>query len=349
MTLQRRLTLSYAVILTGCLLVLGAAMYYEFVIEYPRTRQTAGFSMTQEVLEVVGVGIPAILLGIAGGWFLVRRGLSPIIKLTSAAERLQEGHLHELLPRSHNRDEIDRLTEVLNEFTARLRGSVEQMREFTFHASHELKTPLTIMRGELEMALRDDFAKADPHALLASQLEEIRRLSRIVESLTLLAKADARLLHLEKKRVPLLGLVKASVEDAETLAVNHRVSLLAGEECVALGDQDRLRQLLLNLTDNALKYNFPAEGTVDFSLVASQGQAVLTIANSGPGLTEEQCAKAFDRFYRGDASHASHIEGSGLGLSLCRWIAEAHEGRISIESRLNGLTVLTVTLPLAPD
>ena len=346
MTLRRRLTVSYAVVLTGCLLLMGAAAYYEFVVEFQDHGHEPGFSMTWEVMEVVlGAGIPALAIGVLGGWWLVRRSLRPIAELTAAAERLHEGNLQELLPRSRNGDEIDRLSEVLNDFTGRLGASVGQMREFTFHASHELKTPLTIMRGELEVALRDDFSKADPRALCVSQLEEIRRLSRIVESLTLLAKADASLLRLDRQVIPLHELVKEAVDDADTLSEGQVVRIGRCDECAIPGDRDRLRQLLLNLVDNAVKYNTPGGGTIRFSLAREEGRVVCRIVNSGPGLAEENCAKVFDRFYRGGSAHPKPIEGSGLGLSLCRWIAEAHGGSIDFRSSAGGDTTVTLILP----
>ncbi len=352
MTLRGRLVRFYALSVTLWLVAVGGAIYFEFVIE----PASAGIVFRGAEPEDTAVGemweviffaaLPAAVLAGIGGWWVLRRGLAPVQALTVAAEALHEGNLHERLPRTHNGDEIDRLSEVLNTLVGRLGASLNQMREFTLQASHELKTPLTIMRGELETALRLNFSQADPQALCASQLEEIRRLTRIVDSLTLLAKADAGLLQLESKPVDLAALVEAGAEDADILAEGRvAVKLERCEPCTVQGDRDRLRQLILNLVDNAVKFS-PPGGAVTLALDMAEGLARLRVANTGPVLPPEEAARVFDRFYRAGHDRHSATPGSGLGLSLCQWIVKAHGGTITFQSTAPGVNTVEVVFPV---
>ena len=252
------------------------------------------------------------------------------------------------IPRSGNGDELDRLTEVFNSMTTRLDGSFKQIREFTLHASHELKTPLTILRGELETALHDEAASPVQKERIASQMDEIERLAKIVDGLTLLTRADAGQIALKEEPVPLDELVRECVADAKILSQpqNIEVRLETCAVCHVKGDRHRLRQLLLNLADNAVKYNQPG-GLIKLGL-APEGAAVrLDISNTGPGLAPELQARVFERFFRGDASHNSKVEGCGLGLSIARWIVQAHRGKIQFASQPGQVTTVTVWLPAA--
>ena len=213
--------------------------------------------------------------------------------------------LRDPLPRTGNGDELDRLTEVFNGMLARLDDSFNRTREFTLHASHELKTPLTILCGETETGLRDESLSAAERERAASLLDELRRLARIVDGLTLLAKADAGQVALKLEPVRLDELVRDNFADAQILAEPHgiQVELAACEEITVRGDRHRLRQLLLNLADNAVKYNQP-QGRVTMSLRRAGGTAEFTIANTGAGIPPEVLPRVFDRFYRGDPAHS---------------------------------------------
>lgn len=262
-------------------------------------------------------------------------------------ERLHIHNLQEPLPRTGNGDEVDRLSEVLNATNARLEKAFNQIREFTLHASHELKTPLAILHGEIETALNDPATTVAQREAYASQLDEIQRLSKIVEGLTLLAKADAGQVVLAQEPVRLDELVRDSFADAQILAQPKQISvtLAACDEVMVRGDRHRLRQLLLNLTDNAIKYNQP-DGRVDIALKRKDGTAELTIANTGLGIPAPILPRIFDRFYRGDESHNGEVEGCGLGLSIAQWIVKAHGGDIQITSAPERLTTVSVKLPL---
>ena len=302
----------------------------------------------EEIVEIMlWISIPAVFLSIGGGWWLMRKALAPVAALTQAAERIDERNLGDQLPRTRNGDELDRLTEVLNRMTARLHDSFTRIREFTLHASHELKTPLTILCGETETVLRDELLTPAQREHCASQLEELRRLTRIVDGLTLLAKADAGLIRLELAPLRLDELVRDALADTRILALSSgiRVELTACEEMTVRGDPHRLRQLLLNLADNAVKYNHP-RGAITMALHRAGDTAEFSIANTGPGIPPKSLPRVFDRFFRGDSAHSSDVEGCGLGLSIAQWIVSAHHGTVTIESVPSQLTTVTVRLPL---
>jgi len=230
---------------------------------------------------------------------------------------------------------------------ARLDDSFNRIREFTLHASHELKTPLTILCGEIETALRDESLTPAERDRYASQLDELRRLARIVDGLTLLAKADAGQVTLTLEPIRLDELVRDNFADTQILAEPQqiRVELTGCEEISVCADRHRLRQLLLNLADNAVKYNQP-QGRVTMNLHRVNGAAEFVIANTGPGIPPESLPRIFDRFYRGDPAHGNEVDGCGLGLSIAQWIISAHHGTIRVESAPSQLTTVTVRLPL---
>ncbi|MSU57282.1 MAG: HAMP domain-containing histidine kinase [Pedosphaera sp.] len=350
MTIRTRLSLWYATIMFISLLVMGVLTYEQFAPEpdRPAKKQAADKEDFQEALaNILWCGIPAALLALAGGWFLMRRALTPVAALTAAAGQVNESNLRRQLPRSGNGDELDRLTEVFNAMTARLDGSFQRVREFTLHASHELKTPLTIMHGELETELRDEKLAAAQREQRVSQLDEVQRLSKIVDGLTLLTKADAGQVQLVAEPVRLDEVVRETFADAQILAEPRgvKVELTACEELTVRGDRHRLRQLLLNLADNAIKYNAP-RGDVKLALRHAGDAAEFTIANTGAGIPPELLPKVFDRFFRGDASHNAEVDGCGLGLSIAQWIVSAHGGSIRIASAPAISTIVTVRLPL---
>jgi len=351
MTIRIQLAFWYSVVLLVGLLVIAGWTYYEMVFEHPsitKALATEGHTPLEEFWEIMFYGgLPAVVLALVGGWFLMGRVLKPLATLTSAMERVQLNTLGEPLPRKGNQDELDRLTEVFNRMITRLNDSLSRIREFTLHASHELKTPLTIMHGEIEIMMSDPAVTPAQREVLVSQLDEIQRLSKIVEGLSLLAKADAGQVALAEENVRLDEIVQDSFTDAVILAQPQRISVTLNscEKLILHGDRHRLRQLLLNLTDNAIKYNQP-EGRVEIGLVRKSQKAELTIANTGKGIPAVVLGRVFDRFFRGDESHNSEIEGCGLGLSIAEWIVKAHGGSIQIASEPEKLTTVTVRLPL---
>lgn len=357
MRIRTRLTLWYAGIILLSLTAMAWLSYRHFAPE-PKSieeriadlkEDAADSSDLREVWSILlWCGLPAGLLAIVGGWWIARKSLAPIAELTRAAERINETNLNERLPHTGSGDELDRLTEVFNAMTARLENSFQRIREFTLHASHELKTPLTVMHGELETALKEPSIDAAQRERLTSQLDEIQRLSKIVDGLTLLTKADAGQITLAREPVRLHEFVREAFEDAQVLARSSNVSVKLNncDEAMISGDRHRLRQLLLNLTDNAVKYN-RAHGSIQMGLDHNNGEAVFTIQNTGAGIPADSLPRVFDRFFRSDVSHAKEPDGCGLGLSISQWIVSAHDGTIRIESLPDRHTTVTVRLPLS--
>lgn len=351
MTIRNRLTLWFGGILLVSLVIMTGVVHFEFTEQQARLqrRDQPPEPIWEETAEIIlFYGLPAGLLLLAGGWILLRKSLAPISALTQAAETVQLNSLGARLPRSGNGDELDRLTAVFNDMTARLDGSFQHIREFTLHASHELKTPLTILRGEFETALREEPLTEAQRERLFSHLDEVQRLAQIVDGLTLLTKADAGQVAIRREHVAFDELVRDSVEDAQTLGQSRglTVTLDATTRTAVCGDRHRLRQLLLNLADNAVKY-CDAGGRVTFSLARAGGLVELRLTNTGPGLPPELQPRVFERFFRGDPSHSHDTEGSGLGLAIAEWIVKAHGGTIRFESEAGTKTTVTVHLPLA--
>ena len=354
MKIRTQLALWYSAILLTGLLLIGGWTYYEIAIEHPAVSKVLaaeGHTTLEEFGEIMLYGgLPALVVALIGGWFLMRRALTPVTSLTRTVENIHADSLGQQLPRSGNGDELDRLAEVFNSMMRRLDHSFTHIRDFTLGASHELKTPLTIMRGEIETRLREPATTPLDREFFASQLDEIARLTKIVDALTLLAKADAGHVTLAREPVHLDELVRDSFADAQLLARpgRVRVELLKCDEAVIRGDRHRLKQLLLNLTDNAIKYNQP-DGCVTVRLSRNNGDAELVIANTGHGIPPDKLSRVFDRFYRGEASHNSSVEGCGLGLSIVQWIVRTHNGTIRLASEPERLTTVTVRFPILAD
>jgi signal transduction histidine kinase len=345
MTIRARLTFWYAGFLLLSALFIAGLSYHEL---HEQQRKDSENGWEEVVGIVAGWGIPAVLISVMGGWWLMHKALTPVAALTRAAEKIHDGNLHEQLPRSGNGDELDRLTEVFNAMTRRLDTSFHRIRDFTLHASHELKTPLTVMHGELETQLRDTELPSPQREFLHDQLDEVQRLTKIVEGLTFLTKADSGQVSLRREPVNLGELIQDAFLDAQVLGQSRgiNVSIKECEPLSVTGDRHRLRQLLLNLTDNAIKYN-ELNGAVVLSLRSGVGGgAEVTISNSGPGIEAAVLPRVFDRFFRADASHNNAVEGSGLGLSIAQWIAMAHGGSIELASGPGRQTTATVWLPV---
>ncbi len=348
MKIRTRLTLWYAAILILSLFIMGVGTYQEISeqLRQEHRKKIWEYALDETGEMVLWVGLPAVFFGLLGGWWLTRKALAPLTALTEAVKKKHDGNLSEQLRGTGNGDELDRLTEVFNAMTARLNESFQRVREFTLHASHELKTPLTVMRGELETALHEQPLTDSQKELFASQVDEIERLAKIVDGLTLLTKADTGQIKLNFEPVRLDELVRESVADAKILAqpLAIRVSLSDCPETMISGERHRLRQLLLNLTDNAIKYNQPG-GILNISLTRGGEMTELKMENSGAGLSPELQPKVFERFFRGDTSHSNAVEGCGLGLSIAQWIVNAHGGSILFHSEPGKLTTLTIKLP----
>lgn len=288
------------------------------------------------------------------GWFLARKALKPVTELTSAARRIGVENLNERINVEIPNDEIGRLAATINEMIGRLEKSFKQVRQFTADASHELKTPLTILKGEMEIALRSKDNPASMREALTSSLEEIDRMSSIVKNLLDLAKMDVEKATFAKEPVNLEKVLSDRFEQLKRLALDRGVHMyiLKSSPAVIYGDGVRIGQLFFNLMDNAIKYT-PHGGVVELSLFTetgapgAPGQALYRVKDTGIGISKEDRPYIFDRFYRVDKARSREVGGAGLGLSICKEIAEAHGGSIEVESESGRGSVFTVRLPLA--
>ncbi len=307
----------------------------------------------------------ALLLAGTGGSLLARRALRPVDQMTRTARRIEAEHLAQRLEGANVDDELGRLARTLNEMLARLETAFAQVRRFSADASHELRTPLTVLKGEIEVALRSPREVAEYQRVLTSSLEEVERMSRLVEDLLLLSRADAGAIKWEKSPVELDRLVEEVAKQGDVLARERQVqvSIESLEPLIAQGDGQRLRQLLLNLVDNAIKYTppggqvrlavravKPSPATGDpATILAGEGEAGcvdLTVQDTGIGISPEMLPRIFERFFRADEAHSRETGGAGLGLCIAKTIAEAHGGRIQVRSSPGAGSTFTVTLPL---
>ena len=350
MKIGTRVSIWYAGLLVISLTLLTLVLYFELVYER-NIRIRSGVqadSIQEEIVEIViYYGLPSALLLLGVGWRIVQRSLLPLNRLTAAAEEINANTLHKRLPRSMNHDELDRLAEVFNTMISRIEDSFVRVREFTLHASHELKTPLSILHAGLETMHHNPSTTNEQKVELELRLLEIQRLTRIVENLTFLSKADSGQIPMKHESIRFDELVEEIYLDAQIMAreSNIKVSLSKCDRVTISGDKHRLRQLLINIIDNAIKYN-QQNGKLIIGLTRDDKTAHLCIENTGPGIKPHNLPRVFNRFFRGDSVLTDQIEGSGLGLSISQWIVQSHRGTISIQSEPQGVTTIGIILPL---
>jgi heavy metal sensor kinase len=304
----------------------------------------------REVLFVLILGLP-IALALAGlaGYGFARRILAPLGAMARRAEQITAERLHERLPVENPQDELGHLARVFNETLTRLEVSFEQLRRFTADASHELRTPLTAIRSVGEVGLHSGGSIADYREVIGSMLEETNRLTRMVESLLTLSRADAGTVQLQRVRLSMLAVAREAAGLLEVLAEEKRQKLtVEGESSLMVnGDRVFLRQAVLNLIDNAIKYS-PAGGKIAVRVIREGDRVVFEVADEGPGVPPEHRGQVFNRFYRVDKARSREAGGAGLGLAITRWAVEAHGGTIAVDSsnEERGAT-FRVVLPLA--
>jgi heavy metal sensor kinase len=303
-----------------------------------------------ELLLILLIAVPgALLIASAGGLFLANKALRPVDAITQIARRIGSGDLSQRIRIKRVNDELGRLASTFNEMIAKLEKSFRQVKRFTADASHELKTPLTILRGEVEVGLKKKRGLKEYQRILASNLEEINRMSHIVEDLLTLSRADMGELTMEREEIELSALAREVWQDLQLLAKKKRIQLKFMDNGVTRveGDPLFLRQLILNLTENGLKYTPPGgEVTMRVKGDREQGMVRLLVTDTGEGIPQKDLKRIFDRFYRVDRARSRETGGTGLGLSICQWIAQAHDGRIAVESTVGKGSTFTVTLPM---
>jgi len=262
------------------------------------------------------------------------------------AEQITAERLSERLNIENSGDELGHLGRVINETLARLERSFEQLRRFTADASHELRTPLTAIRSVGEVALQRSGDVNYYRDIVGSMLEEVNRLTRLVDSLLTMSRADAGRIPLQRAEVTVLDLAKESAGLLEVLAEEKNQKLtVEGDPMVSVrGDRVILRQALVNLIDNAVKYS-PLRGNIFVRVGSNDGDAVVEVQDSGPGIRAEHRSKVFERFYRVDKARSREDGGTGLGLSIAEWAVGAHGGRIELDCGTEPGCIFRIRLP----
>ena len=287
----------------------------------------------------------AMLLIILGSSWLAGRALRPVTALTQTAEQVTAHGLDKRIDIGHTDAEFERLIGVFNAMLARLEQSFSQAVRFSADASHELKTPLAVLQGELEAALQDAVPGSDVQGHYSRLLDEVQRLKSITRKLLLLSLADTGQLKISKTDVNLSTIAEGATDDVEILAPNLRVDHQIEPEIHVMADPDLVRQVVHNLTSNAAKYT-DESGRVRVKLRRNGTHVRFSVVNSGPGIPPGERARIFDRFYRADKARGRDVEGSGLGLSLAREIARAHGGDLELDDTKPIITKFTLTLPI---
>jgi signal transduction histidine kinase len=314
---------------------------------------TAGATLElQQLLGTFALTLPfGMLVAYLVGSWIAERALAPVDEIITEVREITDGRsLHRRLPVPIERDELGRLAETLNEMMGRLERSFGALRRFTADASHELKTPLTVLRGGVERAVRTPGLPRDTLQTLEEALQEVNHMTELVDTLLTLARADEGRAPLHREVVDLRAIVEEARETGDLLAEPAGLQLTVetpAEPLLARVDRSRIRQLLLNLLTNAVKYT-PPGGRVRLRLTGVPGWAVLNVADTGIGIAPADLPQIFDRFWRADTARTRTGEraGAGLGLAIGKWIAEAHGGSIEVRSRPGRGTAFTVRLPL---
>lgn len=302
----------------------------------------------RSLLLVLALAYPVTLAAAsAGGAFLAGRALSPIDRLTRLARRITADDLSARLDLNLPNDEVGRLARTLDEMIARLDEAFRRQRQFTADASHELRSPLTAIKGQVGLVRSKRRDEETYRKVLGVVEDEVDQMVRMVDSLLTLARADAGQISISPEPVDLRELTESVAEQMRPLADGKGVAVAveSGPSVVIDGDETLLIRLLLNLLSNAIKFT-PDGGRVDLGCKIEEHRAILWVRDTGIGIAREHLGRIFDRFYRIDTARTDSEEGTGLGLSICQWIAHAHGGSIEVASEVGRGTTFTVSLPV---
>tara|TARA_R110002072_G_scaffold161403_1_gene312924 strand:- start:29964 stop:31355 length:1392 start_codon:yes stop_codon:yes gene_type:complete len=303
--------------------------------------------------ELSGLGsvllavLPVSLLLAGGiGYALARRALAPVERIRQATDEITAEQLGRRLDMPNPNDELGRLAKTINAMIARLQQSFAEIRRFTADASHELRTPISVIRAEAEVAMNQPPNAEEFQALAGSILEECEHLTKLTDQLLTLSREDAGLVPLESQPVDLARLAADATEMMRPLAEAKQQSLTFGSPTTAIvtGDAERLREVLYNLLENAIKYT-PSQGRIEVAVTEQSGMVAVAIHDTGIGIDADHLPRVFDRFYRVDKSRSREADGTGLGLSIVQSIVSAHSGRVEISSTPSEGTTCTVLLP----
>ncbi len=306
-------------------------------------------TMLGHLFVQLSFGLPvALAIAILGGYFLVRRSLRPVEEIAHKAEQITHHNLSERLPVSRTGDEVERLSISLNRMISRIEDALQNSKRFVADASHELRTPLTVLRGELENLGRDSRFDKSTRDMIGSMLEEVERLTDIVEGLVALSRLDAGEAKMEWVKVDLAELAATTADQMNLLAEDKGISVQCApvQKVVVEGDRSRLKQVVVNLLDNAIKYT-PGGGSIQLNVSRQNGHAILDVTDSGIGIPADAVPHVFDRFFRVDKARTRNEGGAGIGLSIVKSICTAHGAEVEVESAVGKGSRFRVKLPLA--
>jgi len=295
------------------------------------------------------ISIPSLLLcAAAGGYWISTRALAPVDQITQTARTISAQNLSSRLVVPNTRDELQRLSETLNGMLGRLEAAFKKITQFTADASHELRTPVAVMRTRAELSLRKARSADEYRDVIAEVLTELEKTSGLIEQLMFLARADSGAETLHFSHTNVAEVLREACHQGSALAEAKQIAFqekISGDSLWIQGDASSLRRLFLILIDNAVKYT-PASGQVEVSLQRNDGYAVAEVRDTGIGIAETDLPNVFERFYRADKARSRESGGVGLGLSIGRWIAEVHAGTIEVHSAPGRGSTFQIRLPI---
>lgn len=318
------------------------------VVLVARSQESYDHEMGELLAVLLTTGLVTLIAALSGGYLLARRALVPVERMTAAANRIGVRQLDLRLDVANPHDELGRLAQTINGMLDRLERSFREMQRFTADASHELRTPISIVRTEAEVALSKPIGESEKHELLGNILEECERLTWITDQLLTLSREDAGIGQCKREPLNLSAMAAEVADTMRTLAEAKRQKLVThlDEAATVSGDAERLRHVVYNLLDNAIKYT-PENGRVELAVQRNGSAVRLCVHDTGSGIPAEHLPHVFERFYRVDKARTRAAGGAGLGLSIVESIANAHGGRVEITSQAGKGTTCVVSLPIA--
>lgn len=316
-----------------------------FLVGRSIQRERAAMRADAALLTAIGTGV--LLLGLALAWWIATCVTQPLVEVSRAAKQIAAGDLSQRIPITGTQDELADVTEVLNETFSRLEAAFAQQRQFTADASHELRTPVSLILTHAQGALLHEHTPDEYREALHDCLQAAQRMKALIESLLDLARFDAKAESLQREPCDLADLTRKCISTLRPLADAKHIRIeLDLQPAFCYADSTCLAQVITNLLTNAIQFT-PAEGMITLQ-TSQNGSARFTINDNGPGITPNQLPHIFERFHRSDPSRTRASGGVGLGLAICKAIVEAHGGTITVESEIAKGSRFTVLLPKTP-
>ncbi|OGO00297.1 MAG: hypothetical protein A2Y59_05635 [Chloroflexi bacterium RBG_13_52_14] len=311
-----------------------------------RSTEDINESLAGLIRTLVLAGPLTLVLAGAGGIFLAQRALKPVDQITRTAHEIEESDLSRRIP-VQSQDELGRLASTLNQMIERLEKAFRRQQQFTADASHELRSPLSVIQAESTLALNKERPADEYKHSLEVVSNESEHMAKVIDQLLTLARADSGKEQLSIEKIGLSELLASIAADAEILCRDKSIEFRSDltDSILVTGDRAKLREMFLNLLDNAIRYS-PDGGTISLTLRRAEEMAVITIADTGIGIPEKDIPHIFERFYRVDKARSREEGGAGLGLSICKYIVEVHGGRIEVTSQPGNGSTFSVCLPI---